>query len=220
MRLLLQFKGKTTEVHADSAETVIAAAHDSLALPSDEWRLKIVAKGKQLQLGASLPALAEGAKLMVMFSAAVAIDAAVSAAPERMRGFEESDRIQRTGGLGGRASALSRAGGASSARPSSSFGFDRTEALPALQLAAGATPGPEAAQALIARLATDACLLPLLERRSWRVGLLTEMPPQVRTEAVCCISAVLYCAGWGLAPCCLTHGAAASDTYGCRATSA
>ena len=51
------------------------------------------------------PGLEEGAKLMVMFSAAVAIDAAASAAPERMRGFEDSDRILRYGGLGGPAGA-------------------------------------------------------------------------------------------------------------------
>ena len=154
-------------------------ARELLDLP--DGSLRLLCKGRAIEGEDSAPpGLADGAKLMVMFSAAVTIDAVASAAPERMRGFEDSDRIQRTGGLGGQASAHSRAGGASSARPSSRFGFDRTEALSAPQLAGGASPGPEAAQALLARLAADPCLLPLLEKRSWRVGLLTEMPPQAR----------------------------------------
>ena len=36
----------------------------------------------------------------------------------------------------------------------------------------------QAAQALLTRLSTDACILQLLEKREWCVGLLTEMPPQ------------------------------------------
>ena len=156
-----------------------------LALP--DGSLRLLCKGRAIEGDDDAsPGLEEGAKLMVMFSAAVAIDAAASVAPERMRGFEDSDRIQRTGGIGGRGSAHSRAGGASSMRPSSRFGFDRTEALPAAQLAAGATPGLQVAQALLTRLSTDACILQLMERREWRVGLLTEMPPQACMHAYTC----------------------------------
>ena len=104
--------------------------------------LRLLCKGRAIEGDDDAPpGLEEGAKLMVIFSAAVAIDAAASAAPERMRGFEDSDRILRYGGVGGPAGAQARAGGASSARPSSRFGFGRTAALPAAQLAAGATPG-------------------------------------------------------------------------------
>jgi len=146
--------------------------------------LRLLCKGRAIEGDDDAPpGLEEGAKLMVIFSAAVAIDAAASAAPERMRGFEDSDRILRYGGVGGPAGAQARAGGASSARPSSRFGFGRTAALPAAQLAAGATPGLQAAQALLTRLSTDACILALLEKREWRVGLLAEMPPQARVHA-------------------------------------
>ena len=156
-----------------------------LQLP--DGSLRLLCKGRAIEGDDDAsPGLEEGAKLMVMFSAAVVIDAAASVAPERMRGFEDSDRIQRTGGVGGRGSAHTRAGGASSMRPSSRFGFDRTEALPAAQLAAGATPGLQAAQALLTRLSTDACILQLMERREWRVGLLTEMPPQACMHAYTC----------------------------------
>ena len=122
-----------------------------LDLPAGSLRL--LCKGRAIEGDDDAPpGLEEGAKLMVMFSAAVAIDAAASAAPERMRGFEDSDRILRYGGLGGPAGAHSRAGGASSARPSSRFGFGRTEALPVAQLAAGATPGLQASVRLRVRV--------------------------------------------------------------------
>ena len=151
--------------------------------------LRLLCKGRAIEGDDDAsPGLEEGAKLMVMFSAAVAIDAAASVAPERMRGFEDSDRIIRSGGIGG-ASAHSRAGGASSAWPSSRFGFGRTEALPAAQFAAGTTPGLQAAQAMLTRLSTDACILQLLEKRGWRVGLLTEMPPQACMHAYMCACA-------------------------------
>ena len=41
-------------------------------------------------------------KLMATFSSAASLDQVASAKPERLRGFEEDDRKQRTGGLGGR----------------------------------------------------------------------------------------------------------------------
>eukprot|EP00320_Phaeocystis_rex_P020693 CAMPEP_0119086838 /NCGR_PEP_ID=MMETSP1178-20130426/139502_1 /TAXON_ID=33656 /ORGANISM="unid sp, Strain CCMP2000" /LENGTH=334 /DNA_ID=CAMNT_0007069999 /DNA_START=37 /DNA_END=1041 /DNA_ORIENTATION=+ len=155
-----------------------SAIRCALELPTGSLRL--LSKGKVVDGdNSALPAdvgIKDGAKLMAMFSAQESLDAASVAKPERLRGFEEGDMQQRTGGLGGRGSGVAR--GPSTA---SSYRFHRTQALePATtpQFAMGATPGPDAAAVLLRRLASDSCILSLMEKRRWSVGLLAEMPPQ------------------------------------------
>ena len=82
---------------------------------------------------------------MCMHSSAASLDAAAAAKPDRVRGFEDGDRIQRTGGLGGRPSAAAASSGSSASK----YRFHRTQALlSAPQFAMGAQPGPDAAAAL------------------------------------------------------------------------
>ncbi|EOD28162.1 hypothetical protein EMIHUDRAFT_373278 [Emiliania huxleyi CCMP1516] len=179
MRLLLQFKGKTTEVHADSADTVIAAAHDALALPSDEWRLKIVAKGKQLQPGASLPALAEGAKLMVMASSITAVERGLTSRSDpTVRGFAAEDEAASR-------RAADTAGGADEVSvwctsQDAEHKFCRFE--PCTWQSFGTRPSsttPHAFEArkLLLRLATDPAVVGIMRERRYRVGTLAEMDP-------------------------------------------
>jgi len=152
------------------------------ALGLGEGSLRLLCKGKAVE-GAEDAAptsvgIKEGAKLMAMFSAEAALTAVATAKGERMRGFEEEDRRQRTGGLGGRSAGSGAASGPSS---SSKYRFHSTKALePSTtpQFAMGATPGPQEAAAMLRRLAADANILSLMERRQWAVGLLAEMPPQ------------------------------------------
>ena len=151
------------------------------ALELPEGSLRLLCKGRAVEASNdAAPAdagIAVGAKLMAMFSAASALDAAAAAKAERMRGFDDDDRRQRTGGLGGRGTA---AAAASRTASSNNYKFLRTRALPSstAQFALGATPGVEAAAALLEKLASDACVLSLMRSRQWTVGLLAEMPPQ------------------------------------------
>lgn len=155
-----------------------AAVRSALELPAGNLRL--LCKGRAVESDdMASPAdagIKEGAKLMAMFTTEASLSAAAEAKPERLRGFEEGDRVQRTGGLGGR----STASASSAASDASNYRFHRTQSLPATtpQFKMGATPGPEQAAALLRRLASDRCILSLMEKRRWAVGLLAEMPPQ------------------------------------------
>lgn len=159
---------------ASTLDELNASVRTALDLP-EGGQLRLICKGKAVDSNA-LAAIKAGSKVMATFSSAASLDQAASARPERMRGFEEADRMLRTGGLGGRGTTGSSLGGSSQ----SPYRFHRTQAIPSTEprFAMGATPGPDEAAALLRKLASDSNILSLMERRRWSVGLLAEMPPQ------------------------------------------
>ena len=105
------------EASASELQLQISAAFE---LPP-EAQLRLLFKGKTLASDATQDlsglGLKAGATIMVMHSKASEIEAVQTAKPERMRGFEEGDLRQATGGLGAsgpraglRARAYTRAG--------------------------------------------------------------------------------------------------------------
>ena len=140
--------------------------------------VRILAKGKALKadLAATLEeaGVASGAKLMVMASKAADVAAVDEAPRERMRGFEEDDRRQRTGGLGAAASGAAAVYKTRASGPT--YRFHALQALPTLP--PGVTPGVAAAEQRLRELSEDPGILGVMRRHQWNVGRLSEMPPQ------------------------------------------
>ena len=103
---------------------------------------------------------------------------------ERVRGFEEELHREAMRRVGGKQPLVAR-GGASAFRTSERmlFGDLRAWEAPPLQL----DPPPAEALRLLRRVASDAGIHGVMSRRGWRVGLLSEMPPEgkVGVSAVC-----------------------------------
>jgi len=158
----------------DLAEPTIVALRASILTTFDlgaDSELKILAKGKALVADLQVAALASGAKLMVMATKA-ADAAAVDTAPrERMRGFEEDDMRQRTGGLGGRGPAVHKTRDAGPKHK-----FHALQALPVLP--PGVTPDVAAAQQRLRELSEDPAILAIMKKHEFQVGTLSEMPPE------------------------------------------
>lgn len=162
------------------ADATIAALRlslaDALELPPDA-SFRVLYKGKAITANAATTTevgLKAGVTVMLMHTKASEIEAVQAAKPERMRGFEEGDRRQATGGLG-------RSGGG--AVPTSSRGSAasqyRFHALqPLTVLPAGAKPATSACMARLRELSSDPAVLKILEEHKWTVGKLSEMPPE------------------------------------------
>merc|ERR1712137_1232403 len=114
-----------------------------------------------------------GSKVLVMFSSALALSAAASARPERMRSFEEDDQRTRTGGLG-----PSVRGGEAPRKTQQAPSQYRFHALDALQVSGAAKPGREVALQRLRELSTDPAICAILAEHRWSVGILKEMPPE------------------------------------------
>jgi len=181
--LLCKLGPKTASVSLDKENsklcTLRSAIRDAFVL-GDDVELKILAKGKALAHDEQVAALASGVKIMVMATKG-SVAAAIDAAPrERMRGFEEDDVRQRTGGLGGRASAVYKT------RTSGPvFKFHALQPLAVLP--PGVTPGVPAAEQRLRELAADPAILQIMKKHEFHVGKLSEMPPegQVGVSAEC-----------------------------------
>lgn len=145
---------------------------------SEDAPLRILFKGKALTADpfslCESAGLKPGATIMLVHSKPTDIEAVKAAKPERMRGFEEGDLRQATGGLSGRVSgvrAASTSGGAISP-----YRFHALQ--PLRQLMPGATPPVSACGARLEQLAEDRGILRILEDHKWTIGKLSEMPPE------------------------------------------
>lgn len=166
---------KTANVSIDelTVDALKAAVKAAFALDTNA-ELKVLAKGKVLGSDAQVTALPPNAKLMVMASKAADVAAVDEAPRERMRGFEEDDVRQRTGGLGKAASGAAAAYKSRTSGPTYKF-----HALQALSpLPPGVTPGVAAAEQRLRELSEDPGILGVMKKHKFIVGKLSEMPPQ------------------------------------------
>mmetsp|Transcript_32442 Transcript_32442/g.68004 ORF Transcript_32442/g.68004 Transcript_32442/m.68004 type:complete len:387 (+) Transcript_32442:30-1190(+) len=144
----------------------------------EETALRVLSKGKVVSGDPWQPCAAAGLRaggvVMIMNSNKSDIEAVQNSKPERMRGFEEGDRRQATGGLGAAAAGSARA--VTSRGASSQYTFHSLQ--PLSPLPPGAAPDASAALALLQKLSQDRAVLKLLEEHKWSIGRLSEMPPE------------------------------------------
>lgn len=167
--------GTLAQLEAETVGELHLAIRATFSLPSSA-RLRVLARGKALpveeELTMASAGVAEGARLLVMKSEVAEVEAAASAVPERMRGFEEDDERTRTGGL---STGVDRKGIVNRTQQRSPYSFG---SLQALTVPLGAKPASSAAHALLQRLSTDRGILSIMQARKWSVGTLKEMPPE------------------------------------------
>ena len=152
-------------------ESLVAA----FELPADA-NLRLLAKGKALSAEPTVTCAGAGLKaggtLMVMYTASKEVEAVQAAKPERMRGFEEGDLRQATGGLAGSSSVRA----AASRSASSPYRFHALQ--PLTQVPPGAKPAVSACMGRLRELSEDRAVLKLLEEHKWSIGKLSEMVPE------------------------------------------
>ena len=172
--------GARSATLALQVDATIGDLHDAIRGGFDlsaDSELRILAKGKLLSADKSAflaeLTLRSGAKLMVMETRAADRVAVEEARPERMRGFEDDDRRQRTGGL---ASGRPVSAAYRSRNVGPTFKFHGTTAL--INIPDGAKPPVAAAQAMLRELSTDPAILAIMAEHKWNVGMLREMPPE------------------------------------------
>ena len=119
--------------------------------------------------------LASNSKLMIMLTKQDEKKLVEEAKGERMRGFEDDDRLRSGRGL--KTSGVGASAAAAAARRSEpTYRFHAIAALP--MLPEGAKPEKKAAEALLKQLSTDKAILSIMQQHKWSVGRLSEMPPE------------------------------------------
>lgn len=143
--------------------------------------LRMLFKGKNIPIDQDTRCedvgLHDGVTIMVMHSKSSDVEAVQTAKPERMRGFEEGDRRQATGGLGVVGSGGSSVSAAYSSRAKlSQYRFHSLQ--PLTELPPGVKPDSAACYARLDELAKDGAVMKILEEHRWSIGKLCEMPPE------------------------------------------